>query len=1080
MTQRQVQQFQASHISSSDVSAAMRWRCIGPPRGGRVVAVAGDPVDAMVFYFGACAGGVWKTTDGGTYWENVSDGFFRTSAVGAITVAESDHNVIYAGMGESCIRGDVSYGDGVYKSTDGGKTWIHLGLEDTRHIARIRVHPKDPDLVYVAALGHAFGPNQQRGVFRSKDGGKSWERVLFRSEKAGAIDLCLDPSNPNILYAAIWEVQRTPWSLISGGSDSGIFKSTDCGDSWQELTGSPGLPVGLKGRIGLAVTAARPGRVWATVEAEESGIFRSDNGGATWENVSDNQDIQGRPWYYQHIFADPQDAENVWVLNYKAWRSTDGGKTFAQVTTPHGDNHDLWIDPRDPRRMIEGNDGGACVSFNGGETWSTIYNQLTAQFYHVGTDNQFPYRLYGTQQDNSAISVPSRSHKGAIPWGDCYVEGNSESGYIVVHPEDPNIVVSGAVGSSAGGGGNLLRYDRSTGQARIITVWPELGTGRGAVEMKYRFQWTYPIQFSPHDPNVLHVAGNLVFRSHDQGGTWEAISPDLTRNDRSKMEASGGPITKDTSGAEIYGTIFAFVESPHEKGVFWAGSDDGLVHISMDGGQNWNDVTPPELPAWTLVSVIEVSSHDPATAYLAATRYKLDEPRPMLYKTFDYGKSWTDISQGIPQDEYTRVIREDPNRPGLLYAGTETGVFLSFDDGGSWISMQGNLPVAPVHDLAIKENDLLAATHGRSFWILDDLSPLHQVTNGMLETPAQLLQPRVTVRLRSPSPARKPSSGKQYRLSLGADVTYTESVGPSGERVRHFLDAGENPPHGVIITYYLQEKAENEVTLAFSDNEGRLISAFSSKVSQDRSDDGALEHLLPSEAGMNRFVWDMRYPDATKVPGERTTEEIITGPLAPPGDYQVRLSVEDMVQTKSFQIVKDPRVQASQADFDSQFKLHMTIRDKLSETHDSINKLRNIRRQVEEWEQRAASHTSGAAVTGLADAMKQKLESIESELVQTKYKGERDRLNLPVKLNRQLAELVAVVASADSAPPKQVHDVFREISSRIDTQLNRLGEVVDQDVANFINLVNELEIPAIIPSSAPPQTSPTPPSEAGL
>ena len=1070
MTQHQVGPFQTLNISSSDIMAAIRWRCIGPPRGGRVVAVAGDPEDAMVFYFGACAGGVWKTSDGGTYWENVSDGFFRTSAVGAITVAESDHNVVYAGMGESCIRGDVSYGDGVYKSTDGGKTWVHLGLEDTRHIARVRVHPKDPDLVYVAALGHAFGPNRQRGVFRSKDGGKSWEQVLFRSEKAGAIDLCVDPSNPNILYAAIWEVQRTPWSLVSGGPDSGIFKSTDGGDSWQELTGNPGLPAGLKGRIGLAVTAAKPGRVWATVEAEDSGVYRSDDGGATWEKVSDNQDIQGRPWYYQHIFADPQDAETVWVLNYKAWKSTDGGKTFEQVTTPHGDNHDLWIDPRDPRRMIEGNDGGACVSFNGGETWSTIYNQLTAQFYHLASDNQFPYRLYGTQQDNSAISVPSRSHKGAIPWVDCYVVGNSESGYIVVHPEDPNIVISGAVGSSAGGGGNLLRYDRSTGQVRIITVWPELTTGKGGVDMKYRFQWTYPIQFSPHDSDVLYAAGNLVFRSHNQGDAWEAISPDLTRNDRTKMEASGGPITKDTSGAEIYGTIFAFLESPHEKGVFWAGSDDGLVHISRDSGQTWNDVTPPELPPWTLVSMIEVSPHDPAAAYLAATRYKLDEPRPMLYKTLDYGKSWSDISQGIPEGDYTRVIREDPVRRGLLYAGTETGVFLSFDDGDSWVSLQGNLPVTPVHDLAVKENDLVAATHGRSFWILDDLSPLHQITNDALDTPAHLMQPRATVRLRSPSLARKPSSGKQYRLSLGADVTYVESVGPGGERLRRFLDAGENPPQGVTITYYLKEKSESEVTLTLSNNEGRLIKAFSNKAAQDQSSSAGLEPLLPTEAGMNRFVWDMRYPDANIVPGEGTTEELITGPLAPPGNYQASLSVDGLVQTKSFQIVKDPRVQASQTDFDSQFELHLAIRDKLSETQDSINKLRSIRRQVEEWEQRAASHTSAAAVSGLAGVMRQKLESIEGELVQTKYKGERDRLNLPVKLNRQLAELVAVVASADFAPPKQVHDVFYELSSRIDTQLALLGQVVEQDVANFINLVNELEIPAIIPSSAPAQT----------
>ena len=468
-----------SKTGDSDVLGAVQWRCIGPPRGGRVVAVAGDPVEPMVFYFGACAGGVWKTYDGGVYWENVSDGFLNTAAVGAITVADSDRNVIYAGMGESCIRGDVSYGDGVYRSTDAGRTWVHLGLEDTRHIARVRVHPQNPDLVYVAALGHAFGPNEQRGVFRSRDGGKNWERVLYRDDKSGAIDLSIDATNPRILYAALWETLRTPWSLTSGGEGSGIFKSVDGGDTWQELTGNPGLPKGLKGRIGIAASPAKAGRVWATVEADDAGLYRSDDAGATWELVTDNQDIQGRPWYYEHIFADPVDADTVWSLNYQAWKSVDGGKTFDQVSTPHGDNHDLWIDPQNPLRMIEGNDGGACVSFNGGESWSTIYNQLTAQFYHVAADNRYPYRVYGTQQDNTAIAVPSRSHKGAIPWGDCYTVGNSESGYIVVHPENPNVIFSGAVGSSAGGGGNLIRYDHDTGQVRLITVWPELMTGPG-------------------------------------------------------------------------------------------------------------------------------------------------------------------------------------------------------------------------------------------------------------------------------------------------------------------------------------------------------------------------------------------------------------------------------------------------------------------------------------------------------------------------------------------------------------------------------------------------------------------------
>ena len=1057
-----------SKTGDPDVLGAVQWRCIGPPRGGRVVAVAGDPVEPMVFYFGACAGGVWKTYDGGVYWENVSDGFLNTAAVGAITVADSDRNVIYAGMGESCIRGDVSYGDGVYRSTDAGRTWVHLGLEDTRHIARVRVHPQNPDLVYVAALGHAFGPNEQRGVFRSRDGGKNWERVLHRDDKSGAIDLSIDATNPRILYAALWETLRTPWSLTSGGEGSGIFKSVDGGDTWQELTDNPGLPKGLKGRIGIAASPAKAGRVWATVEADDAGLYRSDDAGATWELVTDNQDIQGRPWYYEHIFADPVDADTVWSLNYQAWKSVDGGKTFEQVSTPHGDNHDLWIDPQNPLRMIEGNDGGACVSFNGGESWSTIYNQLTAQFYHVAADNRYPYRVYGTQQDNTAIAVPSRSHKGAIPWGDCYTVGNSESGYIVVHPENPNVIFSGAVGSSAGGGGNLIRYDHDTGQVRLITVWPELMTGRGSKEMKYRFQWTFPIQFSPHDSNVLYVTGNMAFRSTDEGTSWEAISPDLTRQDVTKMEPSGGPVTKDTSGAEVYGTIFAFVESPHEKGVFWAGSDDGLVHISRDGGEHWEQVTPPSMPPFTLVSMIEVSPYDPATAYIAATRYKLDEPRPMLYKTSDYGVTWTEIAGNIPSHDYTRVIREDPARRGLLYVGTETGVYVSFDDGGSWRPLQANLPTVPVYDLLVKENDLVAATHGRSFWVLDQLGQIQQAAAGLADGPFQLLKPAETQRLRSPLPGRKPASGKRYRMSMGADVTFIETLGPNDLTVRKVLDGGENPPHGVLIFYYLNESPEEEINLAVSDAAGTVIQTWSNKPPVgEQPNDMEQEPLLSGQPGMNRFVWDMRYPASEKVPGDKTTEDVATGPMAPPGAYEVRLSADGQAQTHTFNIAKDPRVSASQEDLDSQFRFLIQIRDKLSDTHRAIMRLRSVRSQVEEWEQRAGDSESRQALIEAAGAIKQSLNDIESELIQTGHTGARHRLHLPVKLNRQLAELMAVVGIADFAPPQQTYRVFEEITGRIDAQTKMLNDVLDQEVPKFMDLVHELEIPAIVPRPTP-------------
>ncbi|MDE2937800.1 MAG: glycosyl hydrolase [Chloroflexota bacterium] len=1057
MTTTESQQAHAPSMPP-ELLGAVRWRCIGPPRGGRVVAVAGDPVNPMVFYFGACAGGVWKTTDGGTYWDNVSDGYFNTASVGAIAVAPSDPNVIYAGMGESCIRGDVTYGDGVYKSTDGGQTWTNMGLSDTRHISRVRVHPADPDVVYVAALGHAYGPNEERGVFRSTDRGKNWERVLFRSENAGAADLSLDPNNPRILYAAIWETRRTPWSLISGGEESGIFKSVDGGDTWTEITDNPGLPDGLKGRIGVAVSPAKSGRVWATIEAEDCGLYRTDDGGNTWELVSDNRDLQGRPWYYQHVFADPQDADTVWILNYQCWKSVDGGRNFNRVTTPHGDDHDLWFDPNNPLRMIEGNDGGACVSFNGGESWSTIYNQLTGQFYHLTTDNRFPHRVYGTQQDNTAISVPSRTHKGAIPWGDCYVVGNSESGHIALHPDDPDTVISGAIGSSAGGGGNMLHYDHATGQVRIITVWPELYSGWGAKDMKYRFQWTYPIMFSPHDNNTLYVAGNLVFRSTDLGSSWEAISPDLTRHDPSTLEPSGGPITKDTSGAEIYATIFAFVESPHQQGVFWTGSDDGLVHLSRNGGATWEAVTPPDLPEWSLICMIEVSPHDPATAYIAATRYKLDDTRPLLYRTTDYGQNWTLITNGLPEDDYTRVVREDPVRPGLLYCGTETGAYVSFDQGDSWQTLRANLPVVPVYDLQVKEDNLVAATHGRAFWILDDLTQLRQLDSSLSGSSCRLLQPRDTYRVRSPFRDRKPATGKSYRAGLGADVTYSESLGQHGEVVRKVWDAGENPPDGVIIHYYLKEASE-EITITILDGDGGEIRSFSSN-SPDAADENP-EPRAPADGGMNRFVWNMRHPAATKVPEDKTTEDSLVGPLAPPGEYQVRVQVGDETQTQPFSILKDPRVSASQEDLDAQFRFLVEIRDKVSETHDGINQLRRVRQQVDQWVSRAQGHPSEETVADAAEAVKEKLKVIEDELIQSAYRGARDRLDMPTRLNRKLAELTAVVATADFAPPQQARQVFEYLSGEIDVQLTALQAVVDEDVAQFANLVRDLDIPVI-------------------
>ena len=1046
---------------------ALKWRCIGPPRGGRVVAVAGHPTDPMVCYFGACAGGVWKSTDGGTYWENVSDGFFSSAAIGALAVSQSDPNIIYAGTGETTIRTDVSYGDGIYKSTDGGKTWSHAGLRETRHVGKIRIHPEDPDLVYVAALGHAFGPNEERGVFRSRDGGTTWEKVLFRSEKAGAVDLSMDPGNPRILFTAVWEAYRTFWTLSSGGPDSGLYRSTDGGDNWTEITDYPGLPAGIKGKAGVSVSPARTGRVWALVEAEEAGLYRSDDGGDTWERTTDNRDLFHRPWYYCHVYADPQDADTVYVLDYKMWKSTDGGVHFDEISTPHGDNHDLWIDPSDPRHMVEGNDGGACVSFNGGKSWSTIYNQLTSQFYRLDTDNRFPYRVYATQQDNSSISVPSATHYGVIPWTECRAVGTGESGFMAVHPEDPEITYIGAVGSSPGGGGALQRYDHRTRQLRLVTVWPEAYVGWGVKDLKYRFNWTFPIVFSPHDANVLYTACNVVFRSTDEGGSWEVISPDLTRNDNvdGKLEASGGPLTKDCSAAEHYATIYTFVESPHEQGTFWAGSDDGLIHISRNGARTWENVTPPGLPEWTLISVIEASPHAPGTAYVAATRYKLDEYRAFLYRTEDYGRTWHDIGAAFPVGEISRVVREDPVRPGLLYVGTETGICFSLDNGQSWQRLQTNLPVVPVYDIKVKEGDLVAATHGRSFWILDDLTPLRRLPEDASQAPAHLFAPRPTCRLWQQWEAVTFDwPNKTYMPALGTAATFYQIKTPEGESIRKCLDAGENPPPGAIIYYLLKEAPTEPLALRILDARGREIRAFSSAAGDGEKDGN--ERYAPAAPGLNRFVWDMHYPGAEKVPGDLTTEEATTGPLAAPGTYQVELKVGDRTWTQSFEIYKDPRVGASQEDLQAQFELWSRISAKVGETHKSINQLRRIKRQTGEWTRRAGemdgmAETDAGAIRDAAKTLGEKLEAIEKELIQTEVESRQDFLRLPVRLNAKLVSLLGVLASADEAPTRQAYQVFDHLSAQIDAQIAQLQNLIDVDVAAFNELVGKAGVPPI-------------------
>ncbi len=1020
---------------------AMQWREIGPFRGGRSIAVAGHPEQPLTYYFGATGGGVWKTEDGGVTWVNVSDGFFKSSSVGAIAVAESDPNVIYVGMGEACLRNNISIGDGVYKSEDAGKTWRNIGLSETKVISKIRVHPKDANIVYVAALGNPFAPSQERGVYKSTDGGKTWKKVLYKDDKTGAVDLSIDPTNPRIIYASMWEVYRNFWTLSSGGPGSGLWKSTDGGETWFEISNNPGFPKGIKGRIGVSASPAKLGLVWALVEAENGGLFKSEDGGATWRKVNDDKRLWQRPFYYMHVFADPKNPDVVYVLNVQFLKSIDGGRTFNVIQTPHSDHHDLWINPNNPEVMIHASDGGASVSFNGGLTW-TEQDYPTAQFYHVTVDSQFPYFVYGAQQDNTTVGIASRTTTGfGIDRTDWFPVGGGESGYIAVRPDNPDIVYAG------GYGGYLSRFDKKTKEVKNISVWPETPIGSGAKDIKYRFQWTYPIVISPHDPNVLYVTGNHVFRSTDEGMSWEVISPDLTRNDTSKIGPSGGPITKDNTTAEYYCTIYTFAESPVKKGVLWAGSDDGLIHVSTDGGKTWNNVTPKDLPEWSLISIIEPSPFDAGTVYIAATKYKLGDFKPYIFKTTDYGKTWKKIVNGIPDGHFTRVVRADPNRKGLLYAGTEFGIYVSFDDGENWQTLQLNLPITPIYDVAVhpREKDLVVATHGRSFWILDDLTPLYQLSDEVAKSDIYLFKPRDAYRMRGGGDFRRPG-----------------------------VPIGQNPPNGVIVYYYFKEKPKDEVKLEFLDEKGNLIKSFSSKVK--RPEDGrAVEEFefpftgpraqrVPAEAGMNKFVWDMRYPDAEDLKDIHfwSWGGTTRGPVAIPGKYQVRLTVGGKTLTQWFEIKKDPGINVSDEDFKAQFELLIKIRDKLSEANRTVNTIRDVVKQIDALLQRIKGTENEEKVKKLAEPLKNKLNSIESEITQNKAKSSQDLLNYPVKLNGKLAALASAVSSADSRPSKQMYDVFDDLSKRLDVQLNKFKEVMEKDIPEFNRAVSGLNIPAVI------------------
>ena len=1024
---------------------ALTWRCIGPPRGGRVVAVAGDANDPMVFYFGACAGGVWKTVDGGVYWRCVTDGFLTSAAIGALAVARSDSNVVYAGTGETTIRLDVSYGDGIYRSSDGGETWKHIGLGASKHIGRIVVHPQDPDLVYAAVLGDIFGPNEERGVFRSRDGGETWERVLYRNADSGAVDIAMDMANPRILLATIWQTRRNFWNISSGGPGCGLFRSMDGGDTWEEITTAPGLPDGMLGKIGVAVSPAQPGRVWALIEAvgDKTGLYRSDDYGRRWTLACNSRDLMHRPWYYTHVFADSVHPDTVYVTNFQMWKSTDGGTEWTEIMTPHGDNHDLWIDPVDPARMIEGNDGGGCVSYNGGLTWSSIYNQKTSQFYRIDTDTRYPYKVYGTQQDNSAIATPSAAIWGAITLGDCIYPGTGESGFIAVNPDQPDIVYCGAIGSSVGGMGALQRYDQRTGEIRLVNVWPDESTGIAPRELKFRFAWTYPIVFSPHDSNILYAAGNHVFRTRDEGQSWEMISPDLSRNDKSRQGHSGGEVTRESAGAEVHATCASVVESRHRRGEIWASTDDGLVQVTRDDGKSWTNVTPKAMPELAYVGCVEISAHEPGTVYVAATCYKLSDYKPYLFRTRDGGKSWESINGDFPQDEITRVVRADPVRSGLLFAGTETGVFLSLDDGAHWQRMGGGLPVVPVYDLKIRDTDLIAGTHGRSFWILDDLSPLRTLAG----IGTQLLPPRSTIRtrlhFRALGGVRKPVS---FGLAFGISGGIRSTDRPDGTEKREYLDVGENPPYGAILHYWLDEKAEGPVVLAVRDAAGTEVIRFA-------SDDKELAAAKRpgTRPGLNRFVWDLKYKGPVKLDGSlavsptkvlATDKDSTSGPTAVPGSYVVALTVGGKTCTAPLMIVKDPRYATGPEDYAAQFDLLARVTECLSRLNDAVNRIRRMKRQLAALGERA-----GGAIATEAAEIAARLLAIEGALVDVERATPRDHLRHPAGLNDTLGKLIDTIAVADARPTTQAAQVAGEVMGRVEKQLQALKATIAGPIA---------------------------------
>lgn len=1022
-----------SNVFNAALYQGMQWRNIGPFRGGRSVAVTGVPNDPMVYYMGSTGGGVWKTEDAGISWNNISDRYFTTGSVGAIAVAPSDPNILYVGMGEHAVRGTMtSHGDGVYKTMDGGESWIYLGLPASRHIAGIEIHPENPDIAFVAVQGALHGPSEERGVYKTTDGGRSWCKVLYLDNTTGASDLSIDPYNPRILYAAMWDHRRYPWKVRSGGPGSGLFKSVDGGENWVRLSG--GLPDAM-GKVAIDISPANPKVIYANIEAEKGGVFRSDDGGRTWRQTSADRRTVARAWYYIEVFADPWDQETVYVLNEPMLKSIDGGKTFEEIFTPHPDHHDLWINPRHPQNIIIANDGGASITFNGGQTWSSQANQPTGQFYRVITDHRFPYFIYGGQQDNSTVAIPSRTDGRGIGQQHWYPVAGCESAFIAFDPDDPRIIYGGCYQ------GYIEKYDRETKTSTDIMAYPVLGLATEPRNMKYRFNWNAPIVAQPQNPGIIYHAANKVLRTDDGGYSWQEISPDLTRNETDKQGAGGGPFTNEGAGGENYNTISYLACSPHEAGVIWAGSDDGLVHHTRDEGVTWNNVTPPEISE-ALIQNIEVSPHNPAAAYVVATRYRFNDFRPLVYYTNDYGKTWEKIVDGIASDHFVRVVREDPIQPGLLYAGTESGLYISFDHGKQWRRFQQNLPICPITDLQIQDNDLVAATSGRAFWILDDLSPLQQSMGHLPKQKMVLFEPKAAVRL-----------GTQPR-----EEPFEDEAG------------GDNPPSGMIIDYYLPERIDSlSLQLEIRDAQGLLVRSYSNE--KDPEQDAyperySPEPLLPDRQGLNRFSWDLRREPLPGIKGILLFGDY-RGSLVSPGHYTLRLMTRTDTLERPCQVLPDPRIEATPESYAQQQEALLRIENTARDLLTSVNRMRAVRKQVAFLTEQMKKAGCKKDVIEKGKKIEKEMISWEENLIQPKLETDQDVINYPNRLSAEIIYLMYLLNSNTPQLTRGVQTRLEDLVQQWDEHKAVYRKIMEKEVARFNEIFKEQDLPVVlIPSSA--------------